>query len=83
MTVWVTTQPVFFISVVSKVYCCNCRNYSSGDWGNYCAIPDYDSADWYGKYRKNHSPEKLNKNNDCEHWKHKRGLIEWLNDLIN
>ena len=67
---------------MSKVYCCNCRHYRSGEMSNECTIPDYQSEDWYGKYRYNHRPEKLNKNNNCKHWQHTRTLIEWLNDLI-
>lgn len=67
---------------MKKVYCGECRHYSSGDYGHYCDVIDITGADWFGKTQKLFNPEKQNANNQCQYWEHKRGLLEWIHDLI-
>jgi hypothetical protein len=65
-----------------SVFCHNCRHYSSGNYGNYCDVPDLEYKDWYKKGYKTIRPEVRNQHNDCLYWQHKRGFIEWIIYLL-
>lgn len=65
-----------------KVYCKSCRYYSCTSHGNYCDVVDSTGADWYSPTSHTFRPYIQNSSNDCEFHQHKRGLVEWLNDLL-
>lgn len=65
------------------VYCQDCRFHERDDsTRSYCRAPAHAVGDWKTPVHHYRSPHECNRNNDCPEWKHKRGLIEWLNDLI-
>lgn len=71
------------MSEANKVFCGECRHYSSDEFTHTCHAISTATSDWHGKGRLRVRPESHNSNNDCQNWQRKRGFVEWLNDLIN
>lgn len=68
---------------MNKVYCCNCRYYCEvGDAAVICNTVSTMKTDYYSRQLFHGKPHIINKDNTCEHWEHKRGFVEWLNDLF-
>ena len=68
--------------MANKVFCGECRYYWENDFGDKaCDAKSAATGDWYEEFSTYASPSKQNKHNDCQHWQHKRGFIEWF--LVN